>query len=66
MYSRQFNDWNLFPWDFTRGANNQRGVLERYLSDKGYSVVEPKIVNKVQDDMHNTTPSYIELKIKKK
>jgi len=66
MYSGKFNDWDLFVWDFTRGANNQRGVLERYLSDKGYSVVEPKIVNKVQDDMHNTTPSYIGLKIRKK
>ena len=66
MYSDQFNDRGLFEWDFTRGANNQRGVLERYLSDKGYSVVEPKIVNKVQDDMHNTTPSFIGLKIRKR
>lgn len=66
MYSDKLDEKGYFEWDFTRGAENQRGVLEKYLDDNDYYVVEPKIVNTVQDDKNNTIPSYIGLKIRKK
>lgn len=66
MYSKIADESRNFEWDFTRSAEKQRGVLERYLDDKGYYVVEPKIVNTVQGDKNNTIPSYIGLKIRKR
>ena len=52
---------------FTKSAVNQKGVLEIYLANKGYYVDgPPKVVNHVDGDKTNKTPSYIGLKIKKK
>lgn len=55
-----------YKWDFTQNAEKQKGILEIYLDEKGYEVVDAKTVNYVKGDKTNKTPSYIELIIKKK
>lgn len=66
MYTRLMDWTGKFEWDFTRSATNQRGVLEVYLEEKGYSVVQSKADNHVTlFDKNDQTPSYIRLKIKK-
>lgn len=38
MYSKFMEKTGNFNWDFTASAENQEGVLRRYLQDKGYYV----------------------------